>query len=631
MNHRNHRNHSNPVRPVRLPVELVMEAHGSTRCLKKGASVRAFFEMNKHPHGYRFVRLYDNLRGENLPTIGLSAGWVPATVAEEYNGTGDVLVKLHGSFDDPYSPEGGPVTDLVWRVHSDLVLERRLPAVTIDLSLVVVRWKDYWQYKVGSRTHNVLNEDLIKDVLDGHGSFKESFGTRGNYEVFTIFAKTSEHLNAIEMSDLSSCFRGRQKAALYFLWPTQKKVLEDNGMVAASALQALMQRMEAENIKTCWPHPAELYFDLVSKSWVARQCQHLDFKLPPTTLVKKEEFQPGEEASQAAAAIERLQELSRLRGQTPRSKEDYRGVVKLGYSWMGQAVIPFLGEASLKKALAKLLEGASPDAHCLVQERVEGVRCEMRAFCCQDLVNGNYAMKLVIMKMKAPHLQTWDATFCLTDYATMTPEELAVQSFAGDRSVVEAIQVEVRRLANLWLDWFQERHSPPQVIRLDFLISTPRKDAQPVPFQVHTCELTECGGSTCGLQVRPRTVAVVNRAAEAIEGFPKPLPPFAEERPQSQVDRSRLPERNRGRDGRDQVDRNKTEKETQLESHERRAPGLSWPISLFWVRIGQLWRFYGPCFKKVGNAHPLLYRSLEACFGFWVLRQRLQDRWARSD
>lgn len=84
-----------------LPVELVMEAHGSTRCLKKGASVRAFFEMNKHPHGYRFVRLYDNLRGENLPTIGLSAGWVPATVAEEYNGTGDVLVKWHGSFDDP--------------------------------------------------------------------------------------------------------------------------------------------------------------------------------------------------------------------------------------------------------------------------------------------------------------------------------------------------------------------------------------------------------------------------------------------------------------------------------------------------------------------------------------------------
>ena len=137
-------------------------------------------------------------------------------------------------------------------------------------------------------------------------------------------------------------------------------------------------------------------------------------------------------ASQGLAYLE-LQELSRLRGQTPRSKEDYRGVVKLAYSWMGQAVIPFLGEASLKEALLKLLEGASPDGHCLVQERAEGVRCEMRAFCCQDLVNGNYAMKLVIMRMKAP-------------------EELTVQCFAGHRSIVEAIQVEVRRLDKLWLD-----------------------------------------------------------------------------------------------------------------------------------------------------------------------------------
>ena len=59
----------------------------------------------------------------------------------------------------------------------------------------------------GSGSHNVLNEDLIKDVLGGHaghGSCKEFFGTKGNYEVFTIFAKTSEHLKAIDMSDLSA-------------------------------------------------------------------------------------------------------------------------------------------------------------------------------------------------------------------------------------------------------------------------------------------------------------------------------------------------------------------------------------------------------------------------------------------
>lgn len=53
------------------------------------------------------------------------------------------LGKLHGSFDDPYSPEGGNVTELMWRVRSNLVLERKLPARPIDLSLAVVRWSDY--------------------------------------------------------------------------------------------------------------------------------------------------------------------------------------------------------------------------------------------------------------------------------------------------------------------------------------------------------------------------------------------------------------------------------------------------------------------------------------------------------
>ena len=30
---------------------------------------------------------------------------VPASVAETYNGTGDVLVRLHGNFEDPYRLE----------------------------------------------------------------------------------------------------------------------------------------------------------------------------------------------------------------------------------------------------------------------------------------------------------------------------------------------------------------------------------------------------------------------------------------------------------------------------------------------------------------------------------------------
>ena len=56
------------------------------------------------------------------------------------------------------------------------------------------------------------------------------------------------------------------------MWPTQRKALEDNGMVAASSLQALMQRMEAESIKTCWPHPA------VNGCWSAMSAFRFQFR-----------------------------------------------------------------------------------------------------------------------------------------------------------------------------------------------------------------------------------------------------------------------------------------------------------------------------------------------------------------
>ena len=273
---------------------------------------------------YRFIRVQDGQRDQNLPTMGFSAGFFPATVMEEYNGDGDVLVKFHGFFDDPYGPatEKEPVSGLHWRVPSDLVLERSKAAVPVDLSLVVVRWQYYWTKSNGSPSHNILNEKLIKDVLDGKGSFKEYLGKQGNYEVFTIFASTAEQLNSIQMSELSG-LRGKRKAALYFLWPTQKPMLKRDGLVSANSLGSLMQRMEAADIKTCWPHPYALYYDLVSKSWAPRECTRLEFNIPPTTLVSKEDLSAGPEAvaSAAASAIEKLQELSRERGETPPPKD----------------------------------------------------------------------------------------------------------------------------------------------------------------------------------------------------------------------------------------------------------------------------------------------------------------------
>ena len=587
----------------------LLEEDGSTRNLTKGVAMKAFFDTNIHRQGYRYVRLYKNCWGEDLPLIGLSAGWAIATVAEKYSGTGDVLVRLHGCFADPYL---GPLRNLEWRVHPDFVVKRKVFSVKTDLSLVVVRWKDYWpdnwQQQRKGRSYNVLNEKLINDVLHGDGSFREFLGSKANYEVVTIFVQTSSDLNTIDMFTLSKSLRGKEKGALYFLWPTQKETFHKDGMVDAAAFRSLMHRMEAAHIKTCWPHTAALYFDLVSKSWVPRQCQNLDFKLPPTTLVSKNNLQPGQEAEQAAAAIDRLRMLSELRGGTPEKRENYRGVVKLGFCCKGQGVLPFVGEDSLRNALTHLLRGASPDAHCLVQERVAGVVCEMRAFCCQDMVNGAYAVKLVTMKMKKPQHRGRDETFCLADSEAMTPQAVE-KCFQGDMKV-EDIREKVRILANQWLNWIQETYSAPQCTRLDFLISR-----QSDSFRVHTCAIKECGGSTCGLDVCPRTVAVANRAAECIEGFPKPLPLGSQDgwyRHQCRLHRS---------------------KQQQIsKSQVRRHQDLR-PLLLCWLHLALQYLSRKPwcngLSRKVGGIHTLLLQSLAVTLGLHVVRQRLSDWWPR--
>ena len=108
-----------------------------------------------------------------------------------------------------------------------------------------------------------------------------------------------------------------------------------------------------------------------------------------------------------------------------------------------------------------------------------------------------------------------------------------------ERQVVERIEEDVRRTAHTWLEHFKLRGHEPHVIRLDFLVSVPPAPPNSKPlhdFQVHTCELTECGGATCGLHVRTRTAAVLNECMldgqESLADFPKPLPPLEKERPQ---------------------------------------------------------------------------------------------------
>merc|ERR1719204_1412814 len=135
---------------------------------------------------------------------------------------------------------------MYWRVDRSLVLPIGTPQPPARLSLLVVRWWDYYNRKNRrSRSHNVANEEMLLDVMKGPNSPHEAFGARGEYEVHSAFIRNSADLELVGVS-LAKAMRGRTKCGAYFLWPSQRR-MEAEGVcsparVAASSLFNVMKQ-----------------------------------------------------------------------------------------------------------------------------------------------------------------------------------------------------------------------------------------------------------------------------------------------------------------------------------------------------------------------------------------------------
>lgn len=518
-------------------------AEALQRPLAVGEAVRAYYHMNDHPHGYRYVRMIDGAPEETPEgvgaAVGLSSGWIPATVQEDWKpgqASSDpqerVLVRLHGTFADAYNQDPKPVKGMYWRVPRSLVRPMGMPQLKLELSLVVFRWWDYWnQRNKRSRSHNVANEEMLLDVLQGPDSPHDAFGRQGAYEVYSAFVRGTSDLQNLG-AQLAAAMRGSRRVALYFLWPTQRPAVERRlpACVSETAFFQLQSRMEEAGIRTCWPHDQRLYRELSGKLWVPRVCRDLpELHVPATVRVDMDSWLADPRTT--AEAI--ISELQQLRGKAPETHRAspglFRGVAKLGFSWMGEDVRPFSGPTELEKVLSQLLDGAPRDAVCLVQERVEEVVCELRMICFRDLASGPDAVKMELVRMKMHPPRHNDPTFSLTSHLTMTAAEARDSAFQGSAKAMQAAESEVHRLANRWLQWFRDEGlGTPASIRLDFLVSKARSGTEP---RVWTVELCENGGSLCGLPHAARTTSFLNNCMEGVSdtssaagSFPKPLP-----------------------------------------------------------------------------------------------------------
>jgi len=517
------------------------------KALNPRTPVRVFYRAESHPGGYRYLRLLRPEAAAKGSIVGLSTGWVPATVAEGWHPSvlnsdspeKRVLVSLEGSFADAYYQEGEPVQGMYWRVDRRHVVLETEPLVVPALSILVVRWWDYWnRQSQSSRSHNVANEGMLLDILEGPGSPHEALFETGSYEVHSAFLQKTADLEQVD-AVLARSLRGERKAALYFLWPTQR----DQGhacTVGEKHLFAAMRRMEEAGVRSCWPHQSELYRQLSGKLWtpsVSQEETHL--RVPLTIRVDVSAWKASPRPQTEATLQELIRVIEAQRGVRLKPNQ-VKGVVKFGFSWMGQDVCPFTGADGLFAVFCQMLNSVSDDCEdmvCLVQERVEGVLAEFRLVCARDLATGPESIKweLVRMKQKPARRHFADQSFGLASHETMSFDEAA--KLLGSRAAVEAAERQVLHLGGLWLKWFQTHGyaTPGPAFRLDFLVSVPTRGS----VEVYTVEVCECGGSLCGLSHLPRTTACLNECLHRVElpdqllpselpalHRPLPLPPF---------------------------------------------------------------------------------------------------------
>merc|ERR1712080_602413 len=90
-----------------------------------------------------------------------------------------------------------------------------------------------------------------------------------------------------------------------------------------------------------------------------------------------------------------------LWGNPPVPFKDFKGVVKLGFSWQGDDVLPFQGVASLVTNLGRLYAANNNEQFiCLVQEMIPGVVGEHRVVCFYDKLNTSFHKEGLWLRMK---------------------------------------------------------------------------------------------------------------------------------------------------------------------------------------------------------------------------------------
>eukprot|EP01065_Artemidia_motanka_P049455 TRINITY_DN81_c2_g1_i1.p1 TRINITY_DN81_c2_g1~~TRINITY_DN81_c2_g1_i1.p1 ORF type:complete len:708 (+),score=218.77 TRINITY_DN81_c2_g1_i1:83-2206(+) len=500
--------------PERVPPSAPRTAD-PPRPYRRGELVQVFYRTSEVQFE-SWLRCPTSAAGLLTPRIGVTDGWVPAQVLQDFDparydpsnvaDTG-ILLKLEGGF---WFSRRGCFCD-EGRLQGRVVPERvqSNPAAP-RLSLVVVRWGgdrscDPVHHGDGGwgRTGSNVSDPYIRTVFDE--AVWPQLGT--TYECITVFVGGSGDLERVCPRSVSQQLRGRHKCGMYFLWPCNYQDCPDSpGYVPQTALLRTMAGFEQVGVHTRFPHNSHLYRLLLSKDWMSHLCMDRSFCCPATTKVSRAVVadSPIRAARQALLALRMLRKAA-ARPQ-PHQRQQDMGVVKLGFSWEAVDVKRWKGERELAEALRSLAEQPlSTGASAMVQDYVD-FDFEMRQFFvepqpgwdevgdCPKFVTPTktlYTRFAAVESGKFTEFQRMDRQTCVDDM------------LFGDGEAMAQAERKAAEIASRVLLWLQaESAEPVPVIRVDTMV---RRSAQGC-VDVTLGEITELGGCFLGWPAGPSVV-----------------------------------------------------------------------------------------------------------------------------
>lgn len=532
-------------------LETLPEVPTSLEGLTIGRRVWAFYDtyMQAKQWRYRFVHVDEP--PDSFPLEGLAAGWLPGTIVARPQLTGVALdgfarvsVRFDGLFCDSrlvsrhlavkasgnnaFVDKGtfsGRSCDRNKTFMIPVALLRDINDAPEQplLSVLNLRPMDYYSNPKHS-DYNICNDGYVQDIFHGPCSMRERIP--GKYEVRTVFVKETADLDKLDAPKLRARLAGRNRIGWYFQWPQiQSKSLWGNGSVRRQSFFDFCTRAERAGVRTGWPHDSHIYDLLAGKLWIPKMSLCADFKVMPTAVIDFARFK----RNPAAAVKSCLEHIAHIRkvvwGWTATPIEAFKGVVKFGYSWCGTDVMPFVGSDGLLTVCEQMFsKEGNEHTTIMVQEMLPSVFAECRNLCFFDKRTGKYHKERLWVAQMQKLKHSVEGFSGLASSNVLPSHIVGKNCLGGDFEALHKAEAEADALCDRWLHWLRtELPNPIHYTRIDFLVA---KGDEPGQAKVWTCEVGECGGSMCSVEVHGRNTVTLNNAimSDPRGCFPAALP-----------------------------------------------------------------------------------------------------------